>query len=72
MGTYSQHTKRQQVEDRGIKMKNLIWIAMAIVVLTTIGVATLPTALATALVYFGMGNLGLCLAFMLMMVKGEN
>lgn len=53
-------------------MKNLIWIAMAIVVLTTIGVATLPTAMATALVYFGMGNLGLCLAFMLMIAKVEN
>ena len=53
-------------------MMNLIWIALAIVVLTTIGVATLPMALATALVYFGMGNLGLCLAFMAMIVKGEN
>lgn len=53
-------------------MKNLIVIAMAMVVLMLVGVVALPAAFANALVIFGAGNLLLCLAFILMIAKVEN
>lgn len=58
-------------QNEGVKMKNLIVIAMAIVALMLVGVFALPATFANAVVIFGAGNLLLCLGFMFIISKVE-